>query len=49
MLEIQVPNAKSTIAKQIKTLKSLIKNDNPKDKQIHQQALQQLEKAYEAF
>lgn len=49
MLEIQIPNNKSTIARQIKALKGLIKTDNDKDREYHYSALQQLEKAYEAI
>ena len=50
MLQIVIPTDKLTLAKQIKALKYALKQDtNDKDKQIHQSALEQLEKAYEAF
>lgn len=49
MLQVVIPSNKSTLERQIKALKRLIKTDNPKDKQIHSQALERLEKAYEEF
>ena len=50
MLNVVIPNNKSKLQKQIKALKYALKNDiNDKDKQIHSQAVEQLEKAYEAI
>ena len=49
MLNIVIPNSKATLERQIKALKGLIRTDNPKDAQIHQSALQQLQRVYEAL
>ena len=50
MLNVVIPNNKTTLERQIKALKYVLKQDtNDKDKQIHSEALEQLEKAYEAI
>lgn len=50
MLNVVVPDSKEKIMQQIKSLKYALSVDtNPKDIQIHSQALIQLKKAYEAL
>lgn len=45
MLKIVIPDNEVKIKQQIKALQWQIQHDNPKDKQIHIQALQELKKA----
>lgn len=50
MLEIVIPTDRTKLEHQIKALKYVLTIDtNDKDKQIHSEALQQLEKTYEAI
>lgn len=50
MLQVVIPNNKTTIERQIKTLRYALECDaNDKDKQIHSETLEHLEKAYEAI
>lgn len=49
MLEIVIPTDKNILERQIKALKYDLKNDiDHKDKQIHSEALECLERAYDA-
>lgn len=48
MLQVCIPPSRTEIEKQIKALKIALRQDNEeKDKQIHRQALSDLEKALE--
>jgi hypothetical protein len=50
MLEVVIPDSKEKLLKQIKALKYVLEhNTSDKDKQVHSEALEHLEKAYEAF
>jgi len=50
MLEVVISADKKTLERQIKALKYVLKKDtSDKDKQIHSQALESLEKAYDGF
>lgn len=50
MLNIVIPADRTTLERQIKALKYALKNDTREiDKQIHSQALERLERSYDAI
>jgi hypothetical protein len=50
MLEIVIPSDKEKLLEQIKALKYALKHDiRDKDKQIHNESLERLERAYNAI
>ena len=50
MLNVVIPDSKTTLERQIKALKYALKQDiNDKDKQIHSQSLKSLEEALKAI
>lgn len=50
MLEVVIPTDKKTLERQIKALEYALKQDtNSKDKLIHQEALESLQRTYDAI